>query len=48
VIAYISNSMMMKEYEDKLRQIFEAFDTNNDGHLNREELEEGFKQYLSD
>ena len=38
VIAFITNSMMTKEAEEKLMSIFKAFDKNNDGTLTEDEL----------
>ena len=36
--------MQDKEEEAKLLETFQAFDTNKDGQLSREELEEGYTQ----
>eukprot|EP00347_Sterkiella_histriomuscorum_P024166 403332075 len=48
VVAYITNSMMSKQTEERLMQTFKQFDKNNDGILTIDELREGFKEFMGE
>ena len=48
VVAYITNSMMTKQNETKLKAIFLQFDKDGDGTLTDKELREGFLEFLGD
>ena len=42
VLAYIANHLQSQETMNKLKQVFQKFDRNNDGVLERDELLEGY------
>ena len=43
-MAFMVSTMQDKEEEEKLLKIFQAFDSDKDGQLSKEELMEGYKQ----
>jgi len=43
ILAYIAKHVMIKERQEKLREIFNILDTNNDGVISKDELVIGLK-----
>jgi calcium-dependent protein kinase len=47
-LSYIAGHIISKEEEQKLRDLFELFDTNHDGVISKDELIEGYKLVYKD
>ena len=45
-LTYIVNNLLSKEEKNELLSIFQKFDTNGDGVLSREEITNGYREYM--
>jgi len=46
ILTFMAHYVATKEEKDKLLNVFQALDTNNDGQVSKAELKEGFNKFL--